>query len=369
MRYDWRALPMNLRTLAALALAVVVAAAPAEGHPAPFSYLDIRIGTGRIDLGIVAHVFDVAHDLPVDAQDRLLEPAFLREQTPAIVVLFKTRLHISADGQPVAPTSWSVAPLPDRQAIRLHASVELMAPAGAIAVEARMFPYDSAHQTFVNIYEERTLALQAILDAEKPGLDYYTGSPEGAVAVARRFAPVGIRHVLFGADHLVFVVGLLLLGGSARQMGGLLAAMAGGNLLAWLLTWMNVLHPPARVIEPALALGLVYLGADNLLVSGGRDLRMLIAFAFGLTHGFWFAVGLRTMDLPAATLAWSLLAFDGGVESAHVVALTVVGVAVSLLRGMFPAAATLAVTTGSVGVMVAGAYWFVQRVFFPAGLL
>jgi hypothetical protein len=236
-------------------------------------------------------------------------------------------------------------------------------------VDARVFPYDPAHQTFVNVYAQDSLALQAILDARKPGLDYYVGSREGTFAVARRFTPAGFRHVILGADHLVFLSGLLLLGGSARKVGALMAALGTANLAAWLATWLNLVHPPARVIEPALALGIVYLGADNVLVRGGRDARALIAFAFGFIHGFWFTIGLRAMDLPAATLGWSLLAFDVGVEGAHLLTLMVVGTAAAQLRQASAAASQRLVVAGSAAVMAAGAYWFVQRVFFPAGLL
>jgi ubiquinone/menaquinone biosynthesis C-methylase UbiE len=63
------------------------------------------------------------------------------------------------------------------------------------------------------------------------------------------------------------------------------------------------------VVEPAIALSIIYVGADNLMVHGGRDVRAWIAFAFGLIHGFGFANVLRDMDLPSRALGWSLFSF------------------------------------------------------------
>ena len=71
-----------------------------------------------------------------------------------------------------------------------------------------MFPYDPAHETFVNIYEANELSLQAILDAGRPHMTYFPGSREGMRAVIRRFLPAGMTHVFVGLDHLVLLVGL-----------------------------------------------------------------------------------------------------------------------------------------------------------------
>src|SRR5207248_9530176 len=91
---------------------------------------------------------------------------------------------------------------------------------------------------------------------------------------------------------------------------------------------LNIVTPPARIIEPAIALSIVYVGADNLLIRDGRDVRAWIAFAFGFIHGFGFANVLREMDLPARALGWSLFSFNIGVEIGQL--LVVAGVASAL---------------------------------------
>jgi hypothetical protein len=131
---------------------------------------------------------------------------------------------------------------------------------------------------------------------------------------------------------------------------------------------LNLLSPSPRVIEPAIALSIVYVGADNLLARDGRDLRVWIAFAFGLIHGFGFANVLREMELPRGALAWSLLSFNVGVEIGQVLIVVAVASAFAWLRGRSEAAGRHLAFAGSIVVIAAGAFWFVQRVFVPGGI-
>lgn len=361
---------MNQLAVAALAAMMIAHAAPAVAHPVPFSYVDLHLQPGSFDAVIVAHIFDVGHDLNVDPADRLLDPSFLDGERARIVALLSARLHLVADATALEASSWSrVEPLVDRQSVRVSARYALTGPPGTLVLDTRLFPYDAAHQTFVNVYENDVLTLQAILDPVKTRLEYFSGSREGTLAVFQRFVPSGIRHIALGPDHLLFLLGVLLLGGSRRQLTWLAGGFAAGNAVAFALTVLSLLHLPPRIIEPAVALSVVYVGADNLMVRGGRDMRVWIATAFGLIHGFWFANGLREMDLPARAFRWSLASFDIGIEVGHIVVILTLGLMVAALRTRSPKAARGLAYIGSALVIVAGAYLFVQRVFFPGGIV
>jgi hypothetical protein len=95
---------------------------------------------------------------------------------------------------------------------------------------------------------------------------------------------------------------------------------------------LNLVSPPARVIEPAIALSIVYVGADDLLKREGRDLGAWIAFGFGLIHGFGFANVLREMALPPRALGWSLFSFSVGVEIGQILVVSIVATALAALR-------------------------------------
>jgi hydrogenase/urease accessory protein HupE len=184
----------------------------------------------------------------------------------------------------------------------------------------------------------------------------------------RRFLPAGVHHILIGPDHLLFLVGLLLLGGTLRQLTVIVTAFTAAHSITLALAVLDIVNPPARLIEPAIALSIIYVGADNLLAGKGRDMRALVAFVFGFVHGFGFAGVLKEMDLPARALGWSLVSFNVGVEIGQLAVVVVVASALAMVRSRHETAGRRLVFAGSIAVILAGSYWFVQRVFFPGGI-
>jgi hydrogenase/urease accessory protein HupE len=364
-------LASSLRKPAWIAAALVAWGTPAIAHPAPFSYVDVRIGPAALEVSLVAHVYDVAHELggaDVSRMQALLDPASLTAQASAVSRLLQDRLHVIVDGREPTGTWSAPEPLPDRQSLRLRARYALQRPPGVVSVTALMFPYDAAHQTFVNVYEGDAVISQAILGKDRPQLDYFPGTGQGTLAVIRKFAAAGIHHILIGPDHLLFLVGLLLLGGSLRRLLLVVSAFTAAHSVTLSLAALNIFSPPARMVEPAIALSIIYVGADNLTVRGGRDVRGWIAFAFGLVHGFGFASVLREMDLPPRALGWSLFSFNVGVEIGQLLVVIAVASLLAAVRARSEAAGRRLAFAGSVVVIAAGAFWFIERVFFPAGM-
>jgi hydrogenase/urease accessory protein HupE len=356
-----------LRAIGVVAALVSVLAVPASAHPVPFTFIDVRLQPGAIELTLVAHIFDVAHDLGLQPQEQLLQPGPLADRRDAIVRMLRERLQISADGRALRAGDWSAPePLPDRQSIRLRARFGLTGTPGRVDVTAAMFPYDPQHRTFLNVYEADALT-QAIVDKGRPRFEYFTGTRQGIWEVLRRFVPSGVHHILIGPDHLLFLVGLLLLGGSVRQLLLVVTAFTAAHSITLSLAALGMVIPPASAVEPAIALSVVYVGADNLLVGGGRDTRAWIAFAFGLIHGFGFANVLREMGLPSRALGWTLFGFNIGVEIGQLAVVAVVASALAWVRSRSPVAGARLAYAGSIVVILAGAYWFVERVFFSGG--
>jgi hydrogenase/urease accessory protein HupE len=342
---------------------------PAATHPVPFSYVDVHVGPGTLDLTVVAHVFDVAHELGVDLPDQLLDTAKLAFQADAVVAMVRDRLRIVAGGRPLTGGAWfAPEPIPNRQSVRLRARFVTGSAVGSVSVTANLFPYDPTHQTFLNIYERDALISQAILDRNHPQFEYFSGTREGVFAVVRKFVSAGVHHILIGPDHLLFLIGLLLLGGSIRQLLFVVTAFTVAHSITLSLAALNLVTPPARIIEPAIALSIVYVGVDNLMAGGGRDVRPWIALAFGLIHGFGFASVLREMNLPSRALGWSLFSFNLGVEIGQLLVVVSVASALMALRSRSEAAGRQLAFVGSLVVIVVGAFWFVQRAFFPGGI-
>ena len=358
----------DVRVRLCTAAAIVLVATPAAAHPVPFSYLDLRLQPDAIHGSLVVHIFDAANDLKIEPMDRLLDPAVASQQSAALSKMLGARFTVSADGRPLT-AEWApaVEVLAERQSLKLSLRFPLAGAPGRLNLAAVMFPYDPQHQTFLNVYDGEALT-QAILDAGHEKFEYFAGTRQGAFAVVQRFLPAGIHHILIGPDHLLFLVGLLLLGGTLRQLAIIVTAFTLAHSITLSLAALNLVIPPARIIEPAIALSIVYVGADNLLIRDGRDVRAWIAFAFGFIHGFGFANVLREMNLPARALGWSLFSFNLGVEVGQLLVVLVVATALAALRSRSEQAGRQLAFAGSVVVIAAGAYWFVQRVFFPGGI-
>jgi hydrogenase/urease accessory protein HupE len=338
-------------------------ARPAAAHPAPFSYLDIVFRNGNIDGTLVVHVIDIAHELKIDPPAKLLDPNVvgpLRQQITDVVtrgLLLQTNRRLSL--------SWvGVEPLPDDQALRMRFTIPREAP-GLLTIDTNLFPYDSQHQTFINIYESDQLRQQLIFNAGTQEHTYYLGTAQGAIAVMKTFIASGIHHILIGPDHILFLIGLLLMGGTLGALVKIVTAFTLGHSVTLSLAALNVVTPPATFIEPAIALSIVFVGADNLVRGDGRDLRAWVALAFGLVHGFGFANVLREFGLPSEALKWSLFSFNVGVEIGQLAIVLVVASALAAIRRRSDVLGYRVAYAGSILVIAAGTYWFIQRVFFP----
>src|SRR5207245_1570342 len=111
-----------------------------------------------------------------------------------------------------------------------------------LSVSGSMFPYDPNHETFINVYNGDNLS-QAILDREHSRYDYSASTPQSAWSVIKKFLPAGIHHILIGPDHLLFLVGLLLLGGTIRQLALVVTEFTLAHSLTLSLAALNIVTP------------------------------------------------------------------------------------------------------------------------------
>jgi hypothetical protein len=370
---------MHAAVRAACVVAILLSAAPVHAHPAPFSYLDLRLSAAGVTGTLVVHDLDAAHDLGLTQAESLLDASVAAKHRDALVALLAPRVSLQFDGRPVDIIWGAIDVVPERQSVRLAFVVKDRSP-GHVTIRAYVFPYDPIHQTFINLYEEDDIRLQAILDASKQTVEYYAGSAQGRLAVIRTFVLSGIEHILIGPDHILFLIGLLLLGGTLARLALIVTSFTIGHSITLSLAALDILSPPAYFIEPLIALTIVVVGADNLLVlraqaapvapgapvapvAPAADIRAWLAAGFGLIHGFGFAYVLKEFGLPQAALAWSLFAFNVGVEIGQLLIVAVVAGSLLFIKKRSPAAAHVLAIGGSVAVIVAGVYWFIERVF------
>lgn len=356
--------PLRSALLLLAALCLLLQPGRAEAHPAPFSYVDLTLSADRIEGALTVHASDLAREFEIDEPRMLLDAGVLDAQADTISDLLVPRLSIRAeDGAPLPVRMTDLAPSArDADAVELRFVIEVPPPP-ALTVQAHLFAFDPAHQTFVNIYENGGLAQQWLFAAGSAPQTHYAGTAAGVAAVFATFVPSGAQHVLIGPDHILFIVGLMLLGGSLRRLALIVTAFTLGHSVTLALAALNILAPPAWLIEPLIALSIVIVGVDNLLRKPGeRDLRAWFAVVFGLIHGFGFAFVLREFGLPDANLAWALLAFNIGVEIGQLAIVIPLALVLAAVRARAPIVAKRIVVAGSLAVVLAGAYWFAQRV-------
>ena len=352
--------------LAALLLLIPGCLVPSvHAHPIPFSYLDLRLNEGRLEGTLVVHIVDLSHDLNVATPESLLEAGFAESRKDAIRELVEARLVLSVAGQPVKVEVLRVEPLPDRQALSLELRLDAPPNPGSIRIQCALFPYDPEHQTFLNVYEEGTLVHQEIFTQDHKVFVYEAGGRQGWRSVVEKFLPAGIYHIFTGPDHILFIVGLLLMGGSLVRLLSIVTAFTIAHSITLSLAALSVINLSPRLIEPAIALSIVYVGIDNLMVGKrGRDVRAWIAFVFGFVHGFGFAGVLREFGLPREALGWSLFSFNFGVEIGQACIVVIVAFLLAALGKRSQNLRQRVLVGGSVCVSLAGTYWFIQRVFF-----
>jgi hypothetical protein len=133
------------------------------------------------------------------------------------------------------------------------------------------------------------------------------------------YAVEGVRHILFGADHLLFVLGLLLIVGNRWMLVKTVTAFTVAHSITLALATLGIADVPALPLNALIALSILFLGPEIVRVWRGQTSFTIrhpwvVAFAFGLLHGFGFATAMTSAGLPRQDLPLALLSFNVGVE-------------------------------------------------------
>ena len=184
-------------------------------------------------------------------------------------------------------------------------------------------------------------------------------SPSSGLAMAWSMLKLGIEHILTGADHLIFLLGLILVGGSLRSLVGVVSAFTLAHSITLALAAFSIFAPSPRLVEPAIALSIAYVGVENLFVTDASK-RWRITFPFGLIHGFGFAGALREIALPRAQVPIALVSFNLGVEIGQLAVLSLALPLVLAARNA-PWFGDRGVRTLSIAIAIGGGVLFVAR--------
>ncbi|MDP2310131.1 MAG: HupE/UreJ family protein [Pseudomonadota bacterium] len=198
----------------------------------------------------------------------------------------------------------------------------------------------------------------AVLDVGTPNVAYTGASDRGEVAA--QFFGLGVEHIWTGYDHLLFLFGLLLAARSLRSMLFIVTGFTVAHSITLSAAALGLVSLPSALVEPAIAASIAYVGIENFWRPAPKR-RVAVTFLLGLVHGFGFAGMLAELGLPRDALAVALLCFNGGVEVGQA-AVVAVALPLLLLLRRWPSWEARAVPALSIGVALAGVYWFAERV-------
>ncbi len=188
--------------------------------------------------------------------------------------------------------------------------------------------------------------------------------PRGALEVSLEYLAIGYRHIVpLGLDHVLFVLGLFLLSTRLRPLIWQVSAFTVAHTITLALTLFGVLSLSPAVVEPLIALSIVYVGIENLYSDKPRPWRVLVVFAFGLLHGMGFAGILTSFGLAPAETVNALISFNVGVELGQLSVLAVAWLlCLPLLRDPVRFR-QLVSRPGSIAIAAVGAWWLWERIF------
>jgi hydrogenase/urease accessory protein HupE len=213
------------------------------------------------------------------------------------------------------------ARLIEEDGVALEAKFLCAPPAGRATVEVRLLQeFAHGHRHLARV-SSRDGEVDAVILQSAPTVELGAGAERGSVAGSMLW--MGIIHILGGFDHLVFLLGLLLVGGSLRGLVSTITAFTLAHSITIALSVLGVWSANPSLIEPAIALSVAYVGIENFFVKNANR-RWLITFPFGLVHGFGFAGALGELAVPKEQLLPALVSFNAGVELGQLAVLSVV---------------------------------------------
>ena len=357
----------------------------AWSHSSSTTFIEVseseeRLLTVRLDIPLR----DIALRVDFDRNgDGAVTWSEVKAQKPIVIPWVKDGFRFQRQGQLCALTdddsNWAIASYGEEVYLSVVSQINCPNATTAGPLDLRyslLFDQDALHRGLVKASLGGT-SHSAILSPDRP--DYrFDASSSGFLAVLSGYFIEGVWHIWIGADHILFLISLLLPCVFLRESAGLghwrasqqlrsslisvlavVTAFTVAHSITLALTVLDVISPPAGFVEPVIAASVIVAALGN-LTKTLIHLRWQIAFLFGLIHGFGFASVLADLGLPSDQLASALLGFNLGVEFGQL----------AIVALFFPIAWRLRATAfyrwgivfgGSVLIAVIASYWLFER--------
>ncbi|GAB6195282.1 HupE/UreJ family protein [Lysobacter xanthus] len=365
-----------MRHFAALA-ALLLLAGPLAAHTLSVSHVDIDARTRDVTVDIDVPLRDLAFALPLDANaDDAITWGELRSMQPLLEARVARTVALRAGGRrcPLHPNGLATR---TREGVA-HASLQLVGSCDVSAgldVDFRLLADEEpSHAALVTLRAAEGTRSAVARDGAR--VAHFASGTGGRLQTFLTFLREGVHHILIGYDHIAFLLSLLLPAalsrnagrwrpvGSAREALGhtlaLVTAFTVAHSVTLSLAALGLVQPAPRPVEIAIAASVLLAALNNVWPLVTRR-PWLLAFGFGLVHGFGFAGALGEIGLPPGDNATALFGFNLGVEAGQLAIVAVVLPVLYGIRGVrsYP---TRVLPGASLAIAALAAYWIVQRV-------
>jgi hypothetical protein len=333
---------------------LLLTAANVRAHDPGLSALDVHVDGERIPVSLAMASADVA----------FVPPAREMDPRSALLSLARESIRLSLDDEVLSSVDEEVSLDTSGARVRLTFAMRASSERDARLIIRSDVPKRLArgHRELLIVYAGENIAAQTLLGGESDSVTVDLHRASGEVrGTASSFLKLGNLHILSGYDHLLFLAGLFLAAGTARQLIALLTAFTVGHSISLALVVLAGVHLPPSIVEPLIAASIVWVGGENLFGAKHRR-RWVVVFAFGLIHGFGFAGALTDLGFGSSSVdvAKALVFFNAGVESGQLLVAAAILPLLWMIRSG-PVWQTKLQPLCSVLIAIAGGYWLIER--------
>ena len=397
--------------LVVVALLAAFAGPRAEAHGRSLSYSSWKITQD----GAIVRVRIPRLELTRLALDPVLEPGTQAD----VIQLLAERVQLSSRGQRCVPSADPAPAAAPEGWVVYEWTLKCPNPGAPVVSSTLLLDVAPSHLHFARVEMPDGSVREAVLSEAQTtwalgDLDAKTALPDAAGTSLLGYVVLGIKHIATGYDHIAFVLALLLLAASLREVAGLVTGFTIGHSLTLALAVLGVVRPEASAIEALIGFSIALVATENSWLLGGRpraipivvvtglvalaaaasagygvvaastllglalfsgchfglldrttrpaQVRAAVAFAFGLVHGFGFAGVLAELELPTDRLVAALFGFNAGVEVGQLV---VVAMTWPVLRALARVSDgrwhDRVAAVGSAAICGLGLFWFLTR--------
>ena len=343
----------------------------ANAHDPGLSSLTIRQRTNSLEATLTLAVKDAAQVAEIDKdQDGIVTQAEFARSRPQLEAIVGKQVVITAAGK-VGKNKSVQSRLDENKNVEVR--LDFSAPIFSdLEIESKLISsLPLGHRQYLQVQNSRgEIVFERLLSAAADRVTVEMSDAHSITAaseVARSFAnflSLGVKHILTGYDHLLFLFGLLLVARGFFSSLGIITSFTVAHSITLALATLHLVQIPSRIVEPLIAASIVFVGIENLLRGDIPTARRVVAFGFGLIHGFGFASALREAGIGSGTggIVLPLFSFNLGVELGQIMVAALALPIIWKLREnpMFIARWASAC---SAAVVLLGSFWFVQRVW------